>query len=76
MISDLAMKMHLKEKSHKKRVKTTKEIPYSHEEAERGGGLQPPNLNYKFTDLIYDGKNKMADYKEKLVKVENDKSDK
>jgi hypothetical protein len=39
MISELAMDTHLKGKEHKKRVKTNKDIPYSHEEAERAGGL-------------------------------------
>ena len=50
---------HLKNKDHKKRVKTTKEIPYSHEEALRAGGQHPTKP--KFTDLIYAGKTKMAD---------------
>ena len=59
-ISELAMKMHLKEKSHKKRMKSTQEIPYSHEEAERAGGLMPEKV--KFTNLIYEGKTKMADF--------------
>jgi len=54
------MKMHYKDKAHKKRIKSTKEIPYSHEEADRAGGLQPATV--KFTDLIYNGKTKMADY--------------
>ena len=45
-------------------MKTTKDIPYSHEEAERAGGLMP--ATEKFTDLIYSGKTKMQDYKEKI----------
>lgn len=59
-ISELAFKMHLQSKTHKKRVKSTQDIPYSHEEAERAGGLQPEKV--KFTNLIYDGKTKMADF--------------
>ena len=45
-------------------MKSTKDIPYSHEEAERAGGLMP--AKEKFTDLIYSGKTKIKDYKEKL----------
>ena len=45
-------------------MKTVKEIPYSHEEAERAGGLMP--ATEKFTDLIYSGKTKIKDYKEKI----------
>ena len=40
-ISDHAITTHFKTKEHKKRMKTTKDIPYSHEEAERAAGLQP-----------------------------------
>ena len=40
-------------------MKTCKEIPYTHEEAERAGGLQPEKV--RFTDAIYQGKTKMAD---------------
>ena len=58
-ISENAIQMHFKTKEHKKRMKTCKEIPYSHEEAERAGGLQPAKP--KFTAAIYDGKTKMAD---------------
>ena len=58
-ISDYAMEHHYKTKEHKKRIKTCKEIPYSHEEANRGGGLQPAVA--KFTVPIYQGKTKMAD---------------
>ena len=43
-------------------MKTCKTIPYTHEEAERAGGLKPSNI--KFTDLIYQGKTKMADYQQ------------
>ena len=60
MISESAMDTHLRNKEHKKRVRTNKEIPYSHEEAERAAGLQPATK--KFTDLIYQGKTKMEDY--------------
>ena len=60
-ISDNAIQTHFKTKEHKKRFKTCKEIPYSHEEAERAGGLQPEKV--KFTDLIYEGKTKMEDLK-------------
>ena len=67
-MSELAQKMHLKDKAHKKRVKTSKEIPYSHEEAERAAGLQPERV--RFTDLIYQGKTKMADYYGKKFKVD------
>ena len=58
-ISQNAIQAHLKTKEHKKRIKTCKEIPYSHEEAERAGGLQPAKA--KFTEAIYQGKTKMAD---------------
>ena len=61
-ISDHAMKKHYTTKEHKKRVKTCKELPYTHEEAERAGGLQPEVA--KFTKPIYeDGiiKPKMTD---------------
>ena len=51
--------MHLKSKTHKKRVKSSQDIPYSHEEAMRAGGLQPEKV--VFTDLVYAGK-KVADY--------------
>ena len=44
-------------------MKTCKHIPYSHEEAERAGGLQPQKI--RFTDAIYSGKTKMADLEEK-----------
>ena len=54
-----ALQAHQKTKEHKKRVKTTKEIPYSHEEANRAGGLQPETQ--RFTNAIYAGKTKMAD---------------
>ena len=40
-------------------MKTEKEIPYSHEEAERAAGLQPEKI--RFTDAIYSGKTKMSD---------------
>ena len=40
-ISEQAFKVHIGTKSHKKRAKTCKEIPYSHEEANRAAGLQP-----------------------------------
>ena len=63
-ISDSAIQTHFRTKEHKKRMKTCKEIPYSHEEAERAGGLQP--FKEKFTDLIYQGKTKMEDYQEKI----------
>ena len=42
-------------------MKTVKEIPYSHEEAERAGGLMPEKV--RFTDAIYAGKTKMEDLK-------------
>ena len=38
-ISDHAQSVHFKTKEHKKRNRTCKEVPYTHEEAERGGGL-------------------------------------
>ena len=57
-----AIQMHFKTKEHKKRFKTCKEIPYTHEEAERAGGLMPNKI--KFTDAIYEGKRKMADLEE------------
>ena len=56
--------MHFKTKEHKKRMKTCKDIPYTHEEAERAGGLMP--AKEKFTDLIYSGKTKIQDYKDKV----------
>ena len=43
-------------------MKTVKEIPYTHEEAERAGGLMPEKV--KFTDAIYAGKTKMEDLKQ------------
>ena len=58
-ISQSAIRDHFKTKEHKKRMKTTKEIPYSHEEAERAGGLHPTKI--RFTDAIYAGKTKLAD---------------
>ena len=58
-VNEITIQAHFKTKTHKKRVKTTKEIPYSHEEAERAGGLQPEKP--KFTVPIYQGKTKMAD---------------
>ena len=64
-ISHESLQGHFKTKEHKKRFKTTKDIPYSHEEAERAGGLMPATV--KFTDLIYkEGKTKMTDYKESI----------
>ena len=69
-ISDNAMKSHLKTKEHKKRIKTTKEIPYSHEEAERAGGLKPNKI--VFTDKIYSGKTKMADLKDDQEEMKTD----
>mmetsp|Transcript_1449 Transcript_1449/g.2537 ORF Transcript_1449/g.2537 Transcript_1449/m.2537 type:complete len:101 (-) Transcript_1449:70-372(-) len=66
-ISDVAIQNHFRTKEHKKRMKTTKNIPYSHEEAERAAGLQPAKV--RFTDKIYEGKTKMADL------VEEDKMD-
>ena len=53
-ISDVAIRKHFTTKEHKKRMKTCKEIPYSHEEAERAGGLQP--ARERFTNAIYAGK--------------------
>ena len=38
-ITENSKMVHLKGKEHKKRSKITKEIPYSHEEAERAAGL-------------------------------------
>ena len=38
-IDDATMKTHFLSKTHKKRMKTVKNIPYTHEEAERAGGL-------------------------------------
>ena len=38
-ISDASIQTHFRTKEHKKRMKTCKDIPYSHEEAERAGGL-------------------------------------
>ena len=67
-VSDQQKTVHLKTKSHKKRVKTTKNIPYSHEEAERAGGLQPEKV--RFTDAIYSGKTKMQDLTEFSKKEE------
>ena len=43
-------------------MKTCKDIPYSHEEAERAAGLQPERI--RFTDKIYLGKTKMKDLEE------------
>jgi bud site selection protein 20 len=41
-ISEAAIKVHFKTKEHKKRFKIVKtEKPYTHEEAERAGGLMP-----------------------------------
>ena len=60
-IAEQAMTVHLKTKEHKKRIKTTKVIPYSHEEANRAGGLQPERI--RFTEAIYAGKTKMEDLK-------------
>ena len=42
-------------------MRTCKDIPYTHEEAERAGGLQPEKV--RFTDAIYAGKTKMEDLK-------------
>ena len=42
-------------------MKTVKDIPYSHEEAERAGGLMPAKV--RFTDVLYSGKTKMEDLK-------------
>ena len=50
-------------------MKSCKNIPYTHEEAERAGGLKPASI--KFTDLIYQGKTKMEDYKESLEEMQN-----
>ena len=49
-------------------MKSTKDIPYSHEESERAAGLQPDkdNRKIKFTDFIYAGKDKMEDIKKAL----------
>ena len=52
-ISEHSAKVHYKTKEHKKRTKITKEVPYSHEEAERAAGLQPEKA--KFTKPIYEG---------------------
>ena len=62
-ISQHGMDTHLRTKEHKKRTKSTKNIPYSHEEANRAGGLQPDKV--RFTDNIYQGKMKMADLPER-----------
>ena len=61
-ITEIAIQEHFKTKVHKKRMKTLKEIPYTHEEAERAGGLMPEKV--KFTDAIYAGKTKMEDLKQ------------
>ena len=60
--SEAAIQTHFKTKEHKKRFKTCKVIPYTHEEANRAGGLMPEKV--RFTDAIYAGKNKMADLEE------------
>ena len=73
-ISDHAITEHFRTKEHKKRMKTVKEIPYSHEEAERAGGIMP--ATEKFTDLIYSGKTKIQDYKEKLAEKLEQKNQK
>ena len=70
-ISEKIMQEHFKTKAHKKRMKVLKDIPYSHEEAERAGGLMPETS--KFTHLLYSGKTKMTDYKEDLAKKEEEK---
>ena len=38
-VSEHSKAVHLKTKEHKKRTKICKEVPYSHEEAERAAGL-------------------------------------
>ena len=58
-ISKESIQAHFQTKQHKKRIKATKEIPYTHEEANRAGGLQPEKV--RFTDTIYAGKTKMAE---------------
>ena len=60
-ITEIAIQEHFKTKVHKKRMKTVKDIPYSHEEAERAGGLMPAKV--RFTDVLYSGKTKMEDLK-------------
>ena len=60
--TNAAMNVHYKTKEHKKRMKTTKQIPYSHEEAERAGGLMPEKP--KFTEAIYSGKRTMEELRE------------
>uniref|UniRef100_A0A7S3JMA2 C2H2-type domain-containing protein n=1 Tax=Euplotes harpa TaxID=151035 RepID=A0A7S3JMA2_9SPIT len=40
LISEQAFATHLKTKEHKKRLKRTKEVPYSQKEADRVAGLQ------------------------------------
>ena len=66
-ISLAALQTHFKTKEHKKRVKTCKEIPYSHEEAERAGGLHPNRI--RFTDAVYAGKTQLAQIDEKDLMV-------
>ena len=61
-ICDDAMRRHFKTKEHKKRMKTCREIPYSHEEAERAGGLMP--ARERFTNAIYSGKKEITDLPE------------
>lgn len=38
-IDDSALQQHVKGKDHKKRLRELKEVPYSHEEAERCAGM-------------------------------------
>ena len=61
-LSDQVIAEHFKTKEHKKRMKVLKDIPYSHEEANRAGGLMPATDKSK-TDLIYEGKGTMEAYK-------------
>ena len=66
-LTDLVMAEHFRTKEHKKRMRVLKEIPYSHEEADRAAGLQPATDAFK-TDLIYKGKGTMEAYKEEIQK--------
>ena len=70
-ISEQSLQEHFRTKAHKKRMKVLKDIPYSHEEAERAGGLMPTSA--KFTDLLYSGKTKMTDYKEDQARKAEEK---
>ena len=64
-ISPVAMKAHLKAKDHKKRLKATKEIPYTHEEAEMAAGLRP-SKETPFADAIHAGKRLMSQLVEEI----------